>query len=76
MTFERVRKILAEQLSISEAKIQPTSKIVEDLQADSLDMVELISEIESEFDISVSDDDIAKLVTVQDVIDFLTNLNK
>ena len=76
MTFERVRKILAEQLSISEAKIQPTSKIVDDLQADSLDMVELISEIESEFDISVSDDDIAKLVTVQDVVDFLTNLNK
>lgn len=76
MTFERVRKILAEQLSISEAKIKPESKIVDDLQADSLDMVELISEIESEFDISVSDDDIAKLVTVQDVVDFLTNLNK
>ncbi len=74
--FDRVKKIIATQLGIEEAKIKPTTRILEDLQADSLDMIEMITELESEFDISISDDEIATLKTVQDVVDFCNKQNK
>lgn len=74
--FERVKKIIANQLGIDEAKIKPNTRILEDLQADSLDMIEMITELESEFDISISDDEIATLKTIQDVVDFCNKQNK
>lgn len=74
--FERVKKIIATQLGIDEAKIKTSTRILEDLQADSLDMIEMITELESEFDISISDDEIATLKTVQDVVDFCNKQNK
>ena len=74
--LERVKKIIAAQLGIDEGKIKPETRILEDLQADSLDMIEMITEIESEFNISISDEEIATLRTVKDVVDFCNKQSK
>ena len=74
--LDRVKKIIAAQLGISEKKITPETRILEDLQADSLDMIEMITEIESEFNISISDEEIATLRTVKDVVDFCNKQSK
>lgn len=74
--LERVKKIIAAQLGIDEKKIKPETRILEDLQADSLDMIEMITEIESEFNISISDEEIATLRTVKDVVDFCNKQSK
>ena len=74
--LERVKKIIAAQLGIEESKIKPETRILEDLQADSLDMIEMITEIESEFNISISDEEIATLRTVKDVVDFCNKQSK
>ena len=74
--LERVKKIIAAQLGIDEKKIKPETRILEDLQADSLDMIEMITEIESEFNISISDEEIATLRTVKDVVDFCDKQSK
>lgn len=74
--LDRVKKIISAQLGISEKKITPETRILEDLQADSLDMIEMITEIESEFNISISDEEIATLRTVKDVVDFCNKQSK
>ena len=74
--LERVKKIISAQLGIDEKKITPSTRILEDLQADSLDMIEMITEIESEFNISISDEEIATLRTVKDVVDFCNKQSK
>lgn len=74
--LERVKKIISSQLGIDENKIKPETRILEDLQADSLDMIEMITEIESEFDISITDEQIATLRTVKDVVDFCNKQQK
>ena len=74
--LDRVKKIISAQLGIDEKKITPETRILEDLQADSLDMIEMITEIESEFDISISDEEIATLRTVKDVVDFCNKQSK
>ncbi len=74
--LDRVKKIISAQLGIDEKKIKPETRILEDLQADSLDMIEMITEIESEFNISISDEEIATLRTVQDVVDFCNKQSK
>jgi acyl carrier protein len=75
--FERVRKIIAEQLGVDEAEIKPETSFVEDLNADSLDLVELIMSLEEEFSkegktIEISDEDAEKIVTVQDAVTYIT----
>ena len=75
--FERVRKIIAEQLGVEESEITPQTAFVEDLNADSLDLVELIMSLEEEFsnagqNIEISDEDAEKIVTVQDAVSFIT----
>ena len=75
--FERVRKIIAEQLGVEESEISPQTAFVEDLNADSLDLVELIMSLEEEFSnsgqsIEISDEDAEKIVTVQDAVNFIT----
>ena len=75
--FERVRKIIAEQLGVEESEITPQTAFVEDLNADSLDLVELIMSLEEEFSnagrsIEISDEDAEKIVTVQDAVSFIT----
>lgn len=73
---ERLKKVIVEQLGVDEKDVVPTASFVEDLGADSLDLVELIMSIEEEFStpdhkISIPDEAADKLVTVQDAIDYL-----
>jgi acyl carrier protein len=74
--FERVRKIIAEQLGVEESEITPQTSFVEDLNADSLDLVELIMSIEEEFSkdgqsVEISDEDAEKIATVQDAVNYI-----
>ena len=74
--FERVRKIIGEQLGVDEGEIKPETSFVEDLNADSLDLVELIMSLEEEFSkagksIEVSDEDAEKIATVQDAVNYI-----
>jgi len=68
--IERVKKIIIEQLDVAEEDVVPTASFVDDLGADSLDQVELIMAMEEEFNVSISDEDAEKIVTVQDAIDY------
>nr|2EHS_A Chain A, Acyl carrier protein [Aquifex aeolicus VF5]2EHT_A Chain A, Acyl carrier protein [Aquifex aeolicus VF5] len=68
---ERVKEIIAEQLGVEKEKITPEAKFVEDLGADSLDVVELIMAFEEEFGIEIPDEDAEKIQTVGDVINYL-----
>ena len=68
---DKVKKIIAEKLSVDLEEIVPEASFVDDIGADSLDLVELIMSMEEEFDIEISDDDAEKLVTVQDVWDYV-----
>ena len=77
LVFERVRKIIAEQLGVEESEITPQTSFVEDLNADSLDLVELIMSIEEEFSkdgqsVEISDEDAEKIATVQDAVSYIT----
>jgi len=74
--LERVSKLIAEQLGVEEAEIKPETSFVEDLNADSLDLVELIMSLEEEFSktgktVEVSDEDAEKIATVQDAVDYI-----
>jgi acyl carrier protein len=74
--FERVRNIIVEQLGVDEEDVTPTASFVEDLNADSLDLVELIMSMEEEFStddrhVEISDEDAEKIVTVQDAVDYI-----
>ena len=78
-TFPRVKKIIVEQLGVEDEEVVPTASFVEDLNADSLDLVELIMSLEEEFSkdgkaLEISDEDAEKIVTVQDAIDYLKDL--
>lgn len=74
--FERVRTIIADQLGVEEKDITPETSFVDDLNADSLDLVELIMSLEEEFSkggksMEVSDEDAEKLATVQDTVNYI-----
>ena len=74
--FERVRKIIVDQLGVDEAEVVPTASFVDDLNADSLDLVELIMQMEEEFStdgttVEISDEDAEKIHTVQDAVDYI-----
>ena len=68
---EKVKKIIAEQLSVSEDQITPTASFVEDLGADSLDTVELVMALEEEFEIDIPDEEAEKIVTFADVLNYI-----
>ena len=70
---ERLRKIIADQLGVPEEQVVPEASFIDDLNADSLEMVDLIISIEEEFKIQVSDEDAEKIKTVQDAIDYLND---
>ena len=74
MVFEKLKEVLAAQLGVDEDSITPETNIVDDLGADSLDLVELISTLEDELDITIIDDRVRELYTVKEVVDFLENL--
>jgi acyl carrier protein len=69
---EKIKKIIVEQLDVAETDVVPTASFVDDLGADSLDQVELIMAMEEEFEISISDEDAEKIVTVQDAVNYIT----
>ncbi|MDP2673831.1 MAG: acyl carrier protein [Dehalococcoidia bacterium] len=74
--FERVRKIIVEQLGVEEGDVNPQTSFVDDLNADSLDLVELIMAMEEEFSkdgksMEISDEDAEKIATVQDAVNYI-----
>jgi acyl carrier protein len=74
--YERVRTLIVDQLGVEEDQVTPNASFVDDLNADSLDLVELIMSIEEEFSkegaqVEISDEDAEKIQTVQDAIDFI-----
>ncbi len=74
MVFEKVRAIIAEELGIEEEEITLESDLADDLGADSLDAVELIMEIEQEFDVEIDDSAAQNIKTVKDIVDYLENI--
>ena len=68
---ESVRKIIAEKLSVDLEEVVPEASFVDDLGADSLDLVELIMSMEEEFDTDISDEDAEQITTVKDAIDYI-----
>ena len=68
---EKVKKIIAEKLSVELEEVVPEASFVDDLGADSLDLVELIMSMEEEFDTDISDEDAEQINTVQDAIDYV-----
>ena len=70
---QRVKKIVAEQLGVAEADIKNESSFVDDLGADSLDTVELVMDLEDEFEMEIPDEQAEKITTVQQAIDYATN---
>jgi acyl carrier protein len=68
---DKMKKIIAEKLSVGMEEIVPEASFVDDLGADSLDLVELIMSMEEEFDTDISDEDAEKIVTVQNAIDYI-----
>ncbi len=71
---DKVKKIIAEKLSVEMDEVVPEAVFVDDLGADSLDLVELVMTMEEEFDVDISDEDAEQLVKVQDAINFIKGL--
>jgi len=67
----RLKKIVAEQLGVDESKIVPEARFTEDLNADSLDLVEMIMELEEAFGVEIPDEDAEKILTVQDALNYI-----
>jgi len=77
--FERLKKLVVEQLGVGEDEVVPTASFVHDLGADSLDLVELIMSLEEEFStpsvkVEIPDEDTEKIVTIQDAINYIKEL--
>ena len=68
---ERVKEIIAEQLSVSLEQVKPGASFIDDLGADSLDTVELVMALEEHFDIQIPDEDAEKIVTVGDAVQYI-----
>ncbi|EOA9517006.1 acyl carrier protein [Campylobacter jejuni] len=75
-TFDDVKAVVVEQLSIDADAVKMESKIIEDLGADSLDVVELIMALEEKFEVEIPDSDAKKLIKIEDVVNYIDNLKK
>ncbi|HEX3030316.1 MAG TPA: acyl carrier protein [Clostridia bacterium] len=73
MVFEKVKKIIVEQLGVEEDDVAMESSFIDDLGADSLDIVELIMALEEEFDLEIPDSEAEKITTVGDAVDYIKN---
>jgi len=74
-TFDRVKKIIVEQLGVEESEVTPEASITDDLGADSLDQVELVMAFETEFGIDIPDEEAEKIKTVGDAVQKIDNVN-
>ena len=70
-TYDRLKKIVAEQLGVDESEVTPQASFVDDLNADSLDLVELIMSLEEEFGMEIPDEDAERIRTVQEAVDYV-----
>jgi acyl carrier protein len=70
-TYDRLKKIIVEQLGVDEVDVKPEASFVDDLNADSLDLVELIMSLEEEFGMEISDEDAEKIKTVGDAQEYI-----
>lgn len=69
--LDRVREIIVDQLGVDEEEVTPAASFIDDLGADSLDIVELIMAFEEEFDLEIPDEDAEKIATVGDAVDYI-----
>ena len=74
--FDEVRDVVVEQLSVAPDAVKLESKIIEDLGADSLDVVELVMALEEKFEVEIPDSEAEKLKTIQDVVTFVEGIKK
>ena len=74
--FDDVRDVVVEQLSVAPDAVKLESKIIEDLGADSLDVVELVMALEEKFEVEIPDSDAEKIITINDVVSYIETLNK
>ncbi len=75
MIFEKIKKVISEQTGIDENEIKMESTFTEDLNIDSLDMVELVMELEEEYGIEIDEDDADKIKTIADVVNYINSKN-
>ncbi len=73
---QKVKNIIADQLGVGEEEIKPTSSFIEDLGADSLDIVELVMAMEEEFEVEIPDEEAESIKTVQDAVNYITTHKK
>ena len=76
MTIEKVKEIIANQLSVDVKKLTEETNIAEELGADSLDVVEILMALEEEFEVSIPDEAIPNIKTIKNVVDFIENNKK
>ena len=75
-TFDRVKKVVVDQLEVSEEEVTPNASFVDDLGADSLDVVELVMALEEEFDVEIPDEDAEKIASVGDAVTYIDEKTK
>ncbi len=68
---QKVTQVISEKLGVDEKQITETSKLIDDLNADSLDLVDLVMAVEEEFGVKIADSDLEKISTVKDVVDYI-----
>lgn len=74
--LDRVKKVVIEQLDRNEDEVTPSASFMDDLAADSLDIVELVMALEEEFDVEIPDEDASKIATVQDAVSYIEEKTK
>ena len=72
--FDEIKEVIVEQLNVSPEEVKPEAKFVEDLGADSLDVVEMIMALEEKFEIEIPDSEAEKIQTVQDAVDYIEKI--
>lgn len=75
-TFDRVKKVVVDQLDVNEEEVNAAASFVDDLGADSLDVVELVMGLEEEFDVEIPDEDAEKIATVDDAVKYIDEKSK